>query len=123
MKTLSTDSAAIALGVPRKTLDNLLSREGRELLPRGRHGRSRRIPVPVVERVAVAMILNRDLGVSVATGLELGGRILAAPNAPVAAGSLSSLTFDVPRLRAELARSIDEALESVAERTRGRPHA
>jgi len=39
----------------------------------------------------------------------------------VIVGSLSTLTFDLPRLRKALERSIDEALEGVAERIRGRP--
>jgi hypothetical protein len=121
MKTLSTHTAAAALGVDRKTLDNVLAREGRSLIGTGSRGRSRRIAIVALERIAVAMILNRDLGVGISKGIQLAGQILAEPLSPVAVGSLSTLTFDVPRLRDALDRSIDDALESVAERTRGRP--
>jgi hypothetical protein len=121
MKTLSTVAAAVALGVEPKTLDNLLSREGRSLLRSGKRGRSRRIREDVLEQVAVAFVLTRDLGVSVAKGLEIAALVLASPASPVQLGSSCALAFDVTRLRRALERSVNEALESTAERTRGRP--
>jgi hypothetical protein len=121
MKTLSTNASATAIGVDRKTLDNLLAREGRLLIGAGSRGRSRRISIDVLERIAVALILNRDLGVSIAKGLALAEEIVGSPSSQVNVGLLSTLTFDLPRLRKVLERSIDEALEGVAERTRGRP--
>lgn len=121
MRTLSTASAAAAIGVDRKTLDNVLAREAKSLILTGQHGRSRRIPVAALERIAVAFVLNRDLGVSVAKGLELAQLIFAAPSSRVAVGSLGTLTFDVSSLRRTLELAIDEALESVAEPARGRP--
>ncbi|MFI5233168.1 MAG: hypothetical protein ACHQSE_11735 [Gemmatimonadales bacterium] len=102
-------------------LDNALAREARSLFLTGRRGRSRQIPVAALEQIAVAFVLNRDLGVSVAKGIELAQLILASPSAPVAIGSLGALTFDVSRLRRTLELAIDEALESVAEPARGRP--
>jgi hypothetical protein len=121
MKTLSTDVSAAALGVDRKTLDNVLAREGRSLIGTGSRGRSRRIPINALEQVAIALILNRDLGVSIAKGLDLADRVLHSPASPVTVGPLSALTFDVPRFRKALELSIAEALESVADPTRGRP--
>jgi hypothetical protein len=121
MKTLSTDVCASALGVDRKVLDNVLAREARSLLPVGTRGRRRRISLDTLEHIAVALILNRDLGVSIATGLELADRIFESPALPVAVGALGALAFDLPRLRHALEFSVNEALESVAERTRGRP--
>lgn len=123
MKTLSTQSAAAALGVERKTLDNILAREARRFFQNGRRGRSRRIPISVLERVAVALILNRDLGIPVGRGLELAGNFLAEDSSPIAAGTLTTIAFDVERLRKTLERSVDDALESMAEPIRGRPRA
>jgi hypothetical protein len=121
MRTLSTASAAVALGVDRKILDNILARESRSLILTGRQGRSRQIPVAALERIAVAFVLNRDLGVSLARGLEIAEQLVDSPTASVAVGSLGELTFDMARLRRTLDLSIDEALESVAEPVRGRP--
>jgi hypothetical protein len=121
MITLSTHASAVALGIDRKSLDNILAREARPLMGIGRRGRSRRVPAEVLERVAIALILKRDLGVTLARGLRIAERVLGSPSSSVTVGSLSTLSFDVPRLRQALELSIGEALESVAERTRGRP--
>ena len=121
MKTLSTAAAAIALGVSRKTLDNALAREARSLVSAGRRGRSRRVSITALEQIAVAFVLNRDLGVGVARGLELAKVFLERVSQPVPVGSLCAVTFDVARLRHALALAVDEVLESVAEPERGRP--
>ncbi len=121
MKSLSTDTSAAALGVDRKTLDNMLAREARSLIQAGSRGRSRRIPIDVLERIAIAFVLQRDLGVGIVTGLDLASRILKSPTNSTTIGSLGALTFDAARLRQALAVSVDEALEGVPERRRGRP--
>lgn len=121
MRTLSTASAAVALGIDKKTLDNIVARDCRSIILTGRRGRSRQIPVAALERIAVAFILNRDLGVSFARGIELAELIFNAPFSAVSIGSLGTLTFDVSRLRRTLELAIDEALEAVAEPARGRP--
>lgn len=120
MRNLSTATSAEALGVAPKALDNLLTREARRLLPRGRRGRARRIPLPVVERVAVALILRRDLGVSHSRGLELAGELLAS-SGEVLIGSLGTLRFDVSRLRVALQSALADAAEEVVVPRRGRP--
>jgi hypothetical protein len=121
MRTLSTASAAVALGLDRRVLDNILSREGRSIILTGRRGRGRRIPVGALEQIAVAIILNRDLGVGIARAVEIARQLIDSPSSSVAVGSLGALSFDVSRLRGALEFSIDEALESVAEPIRGRP--
>jgi hypothetical protein len=118
---LSTDVAAVALGIERKTLDNVLAREARSLVDRGRRGRRRRIPLAALERIALALVLSRDLGVGIARGLELAEAVLDSPSAAVRVGTLTTLTVDLVRLRETFQRSVGEALESLAERTRGRP--
>ena len=121
MKTLSTVAAAAALGVDKKALDNVLAREARSFVLTGNRGRNRRIPVAALERIAVAFVLNRDLGVSLAKGIELAESIISSVGSPIRVGSLGALTFDIARLRRTLERAVDEALESVAEPRRGRP--
>lgn len=121
MKTLSTRVAAAALGVRTKTLDNILAREARSLLRSGSRGRSRRLPISALERIAVAMILNRDAGIGIARALEIAERLLGDNSTSISLGSLTILAFDVAQLRKILERSVDDALESVAEPTRGRP--
>jgi hypothetical protein len=121
MKTLFTATAAIALGVDRKTLDNVLAREARFLVPPGSRGRARRVPVAAIERIAIALVLNRDLGVGIARGLELAEEVEGCTDGRVRTGSLTTLHFDLPLLRRTLEPAIDDALEGVAHPSRGRP--
>ena len=121
MRTLSTDVAAAALGVERKTLDNILSREARRLIGKGRRGRSRRISMPVLECLAIALVINRDLGTGIARALELAEQVLVSPQLPVQVGALTALRFDLDRLRKALDPAVEDALEGVATPVRGRP--
>ena len=118
---LSTEAAATALGIGKKMLDNALARGARSLIGHGRRGRRRRIPLPVLERLAIAFVLTRDLGVGLARGLDLAERIVNASGAPVPFGSLGELSFNTARLTRALEQSIGEVLESTAEPLRGRP--
>ena len=102
-------------------LDNVLAREARKLVGMGRRGRSRRIPIDALELVAVALILNRDLKVSIAHGLQLAMELVAAPDGRINVGSLAALQFELGHLRATLAAAVDDAIEGVALRPRGRP--
>lgn len=122
MKTVTTATAAAAIGVSRKRLDNVLAREGRALLPTGRHGRARRIPVRAIETVALALVLNRDLCTSISKGLELSAALLASPTVgSVELGSLGRLTFDVEAFRRLIEEAVAESIEETATPQRGRP--
>jgi hypothetical protein len=123
MITLSTNTSAVALGVELKVLDNILAREGRVLVGPGKRGKSRRITIAALERIAIALILNRDLGVSIARGLELASELLEAPAGTALVGSLGTLRFNVADLRRHLELAVSEALEAVGPALRGRPPA
>jgi hypothetical protein len=119
--TVSTRTAATALGIAPKLLDNVLSREARSLVSPGRQGRERRIAFAALERIAVALILNRDLGVSVARGLELAEQLLREPQGrELSLGSLTTLRFDTAHLRRALESAILEAVDEVVPPRRGR---
>jgi hypothetical protein len=121
LQKITTATAAVALGVDRKSLDNILAREARHLLPDGRQGRSRRLPVATLETLAIALILNRDIGIPVSKGIDLAESLRKAPNQEIGIGRLGKLHFDVAGLRPSLSAAIDEAIEEVHPRRRGRP--
>ena len=121
MAIVSTSTAATAIGVERKVLDNILAREAKELVGTGRRGKGRRLSVELVERLAVAMVLNRDLGMPVATALGVAEKLVQAPTNTITAGSLLSLSLDVGRLRSVLATALSDALEESPLPRRGRP--
>jgi hypothetical protein len=121
MRTFSTATAAHALGVDRKVLDNLLTREAKALVGVGRRGKDRRISFLVLEQLALALLLKRDLGVSLAKGLELAAAIVRSPTGEVAVGSLGMLRYEPTGLRLPLETALADALEEVAPPRRGRP--
>lgn len=121
MQKVTTATAAVALGVERKLLDNILSREARHLVPGGRQGRSRRIPIATIETLAIALLLHRDLEIPVSRGVELAESLRTSPIQEIGIGRLGKLYFDVAGLRPSLSEAINEAIEEVHPRRRGRP--
>lgn len=121
MRNISTHAAALALGVAPKVMDNVLAREARSLAGPGRRGKSRRITFATIERVAIAFVLHRDLGVSIARGLELAAEVLRVPaGAELALGSLTALRFDAARLRLALESAVIDAMSECVPARRGR---
>ena len=122
MKSITTATAAAAIGIPSKRLDNILAREARGLLPSGAQGRARRVSVEVIEIVSLGMVLGRDLGVPMAKALELASRLLASPTRGVIEfGALGRLQFDVGRLRRAIEDAVTESIEQTPTPPRGRP--
>jgi hypothetical protein len=133
---VSTRTAAVALGVAPKLLDNILAREARSLVAPGRRGRERRITFAALERIAIALVLNRDVGVSIARGLELAGQLLREPGVrepgvrepgvrepgvrELSLGSLTMLRFDAVHLNRALESACIEAVDELMPPRRGR---
>ena len=117
----SMKQAAAAIGISLKRLDNILVGPGRQLIARGRRGCARVILLQDVELVAIALLLQRDLGCGVADGIHLASRLIAAPEGRVPVGALGLLAFDVGRLRSIVRGALDDALAEFPRPTRGRP--
>lgn len=144
MRAVTTTTAAIVLGIDRKVLDNLLVRLAPEALPKGRQGVERRIPISLLEHLALTTELSEMLGVPVREAFTLSraltGEIPLGPgNERPRAGQGSSggsgdphagrailgdylrIDADLARLREDLDARLALAIESVVRRPRGRP--
>ena len=117
----NSDVAASAIGVSRRHLDNFLRRQLSDLIPTGSQGRTRTIPHGAVERAAVALILMRDLGCRPGKAVTLATRLLDSPDAELTVGSLTTLRFDLGRLRLVLDQTLADAVETTPPARRGRP--
>lgn len=120
MNYTTTDVAA-ALGATTKMVDNLLAREAKHLLSTGKRGRSRLIDESLIEILAIALLLRRDLGTSARTSVKLASGIAASPVSNVAVGTLGVLHFDVASLRLVLRQALADSLEERRPVRRGRP--
>ena len=121
MQKLTTATAAATLGVDRKALDNILSREASHLVPSGVRGKSRRISVHVLELVAVALVLKRDLGIPIARGLDLATRLSESVSGEIPFGRFGTLRFNFNPLRSAMQQSIADIVEQTVPPERGRP--
>ena len=116
----STETAAVALGVTTKRLDNFISRWGRTLVEPGKRGRARALDQPTLEVIATALLLCRDLGMPGDLAIAFGRR-LVRDGGSAHVGTLGVLSFDVARLRNVLEHTIADAVETLPPRRRGRP--
>lgn len=121
---ITTSAAAAVLDVEPKYLDNILSREGKQLIQQGKsskQGRRRRIDSALLVPFAIAITLQRELGVPIARGLEIGAKFLDPHSSSIALGQLGALSFDLSALRSHLSSVLADVLEQTAVPKRGRP--
>ena len=150
MRAVTTATAAIVLGVERKALDNILVRLGRDALPLGRQGIERRIPVALLETLALTEELSDGLGMRIRDAFfvarllttstdnvpdanRVADRVAHRPVGRPAGRATEEITRQTPigqylrldadlhRLRNEIHERLELAIENVVRRQRGRP--
>lgn len=132
MRAVTSATAAAILQIDRKTLDNILLRLGPEAVPPGRQGVERRIPIGLLEDLILARDLAAGLGVPMREAFGIARQILnrTADGAPdlgaefigsLPVGAYCQLGADLVRLREDLQQRVEEAVETVVRRPRGRP--
>lgn len=143
MRAVTTATAAAILGLDRKAFDNMIARIGRDVMPKGRQGVERRIPVALLERLALTADLTAALGAPVRDAYRVavvltdpagaeGSDPESAP-APAGAGRPGAveatlgphlrLAVDLAGLRRDIQERAEVAIESIVRRRRGRPPA
>ncbi len=128
MRGYSVATAALALGVDTKWLDNLLSQNRVPGVAQSRQGVQRRIQPAALYLIATVHALNRDLQIPVATALRLAQGIWLGSESEGPAGELATLPVGEIALqlnREDLKRRMDQALAEAVEMAprpkRGRP--
>lgn len=120
---ISSQLAAEVLGVSRKRLDNALFGLRGSFEVSGKQGRSREIPVDHLELLALVLLLQRDLGLSLRTAFPLARTLVGSESGVAKLGVLGSLHFDMPRLRSVLQQALAGSVEDHVAPLRGRPRA
>jgi hypothetical protein len=121
LQKIATATAATVLGVNEKSLDNILCRVASDQLPPGERGRRRLVPVLLIEQIAIALILRRDLDIPLSRGMQLAEALTKGGGS--VGHDFGSLTFDLKALRTSLRQTIADAIEQTALPVRGRPRA
>ena len=127
MRGYSVATAALALGIEHKWLDNLLSQNKVQGVSQSRQGVQRRLAPGALYVIATIHRLNRGLQIPVAKALELAHDLWLIPGGELS-GNPAVVQLDGVSLavdREELRRLVDEAVAGaleIAPRTRrGRP--
>lgn len=131
MRAFTVDVVALALEVERKYLDNLLSHHAIPGCVGVRQGVRRRIDRGGVARLAIAIMLARELGIPLARAVDAACQLHANGAIPVdgagRGGGVAEpelrITVDLPALERRLDRQLASAVESAREPRRGRPPA
>lgn len=124
MRAVTSGTAAFVLGIPKKDLDNILSRHRVHGFERGTRGLARRISLASIEQVAIAIDLARDFSIPIPFALTLAEQTLASREGVVTSpGGHLAIHADLDRIRRELLERLSEAIEHVIPPRRGRPAA
>ncbi len=129
MRAITTATAAVALGMERKALDNLLLQLGPLALPTGRQGVERRIPVALLETLAMTTDLVNATGMRIREAFELSSTLIASADRSASPDEVGAATLgpylrleaELGSLRRELTQRLELAIETVVRRPRGRP--
>jgi len=78
MRAVTTGTAAFALGIHKKDLDNILSRYPVRGFERRTQGLARRLSLASIEQVAIAIDLTRDFSIPIPTALLLAEEALGS---------------------------------------------
>ncbi len=120
MRAVTTATAAVAIGLQKKALDNLLGRLDLPEAPSGRQGVERRIPVTLLPQLLLTAELSDQLDIPIRSAFALARRLVAGD---VSAGPFLRLRADTESINKEIDRQLEVAIETVVRRPRGRPRA
>ncbi|HET7614666.1 MAG TPA: hypothetical protein VFK26_12135 [Gemmatimonadaceae bacterium] len=113
-------TAALALGVRPKWLDNTLSHFRIQGVQQARQGVARRLTVEALLPLATSIALTRELGIPMARALDLATKIVTN-DGQIALGGRLVIAIDLIATRAELLRQLEHAVEVAPLPRRGRP--
>jgi hypothetical protein len=113
-------TAALALGVSDKWLDNTLSHFKVEGVRQKRQGVARQLTVDSLLVLSVATILGAQLHVPLGTSIDIAQRLIAAGGHHQTEGILE-LHLDLQIVRARLFERLEHAVETAPTPRRGRP--
>ncbi len=113
-------TAALALGVPNKWVDNILSHNKIGGIRQERQGVARRLSVEGLLTLALASLLIHDLGLPTTKALTIAEEIMKAEGRYSTAHGLT-VELDLRAFQAALLDRLDSAVEMAPVPRRGRP--
>lgn len=119
-RAYTVGTVALALEIPSKWIDNVLSHHSVPGVAQKRQGVSRRVSLEGVIHLGIANLLMQELGLQTAKALTLTASLATSEGQYRTPAGLS-LHLDLPRLRADIEARLGEAVEIAPVPRRGRP--
>jgi len=123
MRAYTVATVAVALGMPPKWLDNVLSHHSVPGVSQARQGIARRITPQAVLILEIALTLSRSLTMPIQRALELAIELsrTGEPEDSLALAPVVHLTVNVTAVKSAIMVRLAEAVEGAAVPRRGRP--
>ena len=121
MPFYDVSAVAHAVDLELKQLDNLLSRNMLPGIEKGRRGLARRLTPELAVVVRLAKELSEAFGISAGSVLPVAYRIEQEESDELKLGAFLTLRVDRAAIRASTYARLDNAVEIVGRRRRGRP--
>lgn len=121
MPFYNTVTAAAAIGVTPKWLDNLLSHNNLEDIQRDSQGVARRLSFKTITILALAEELINSVQLAAPSALRLAEQLLADPGGEVAVSPRLRITVQTDALRSTVLSRLARAVEVTPTPRRGRP--
>ena len=115
-------TAALALGMPIKWVDNVLSHNKIGGIRQERQGIARRLSIEGLLTLALTALLIHELGISTTRAIAIAGGIIEGSGRKVYSDGLS-VEIDLPTFQARLLERLENAVEVAPIPRRGRPPA
>ena len=113
-------TAALALQVSTKWLDNTLSHCGVQGVSQTRQGVSRKLSIEALTILAIALVLINDLGMATAAAIEIATQLTQSGGRIVLRDSIA-IELDIHGVNAALLERLERAVEIAPLPRRGRP--
>jgi hypothetical protein len=113
-------TAALALDVSTKWLDNTLSHFDVQGVEQSRQGVARKLSIDSLTVLAIAIAIVRDLGAPLRTAIDLATRLVRSQGTVDVPGGIT-INIDIQRTATQLHERLERAVEIAPLPRRGRP--
>ncbi len=113
-------TAALALNVPTKWVDNILSHHHVQGVTQARQGVQRRLPVRSLTILSIALTLMSDLGLPTANALYIAGELVQSRGKIILPTGVI-IELDIEQVSDALLQRLEHAVEVAPLPRRGRP--
>jgi hypothetical protein len=121
MRAYSVAVASLSINAPKKWTDNAISQHNIDGIISTQRGVARRITFPALLTLAIARVLQADLGMSLSGAIRVATGLLSLPDGREMHVGPLTISMDIAAARRALEMRLADAMESAPRPRRGRP--